>query len=116
MQGAHPLRFFRGQRYTHSNLKGHTVTLILVLPRDFTWRFVVADIQIPIIGVDLLGNFGLLVDCRKNRILDGITSLSVPAQTASPLLPSVKVIGDTASADELFAELQDLAHPSGVRR
>ena len=57
----------------------HTLTLNLGLRRDFTWRFVVADVQIPIIGVDLLGNFSLLVDCRNNRILDGITSLSAPA-------------------------------------
>jgi len=47
---------------------------------------VVADVQIPIIGVDLLGNFGLLIDCSNNRILDGITS-SAPAQTGIPTVP-----------------------------
>ena len=82
---------------------GHTLTLNLGLRRDFTWRFVVADVQIQIIGVDLLGNFGLLVDCRNNRILDGITSLSAPAQTASPRFPSVKTIRGTAPVDDLFA-------------
>jgi len=41
---------------------GHTLRLNLGLRRDFTWRFVVSDAQIPIIGVDLLGKFGLLVD------------------------------------------------------
>jgi hypothetical protein len=95
---------------------GHTLTLNLGHRRDFTWRFVVADAQIPIIGVDLLGNFGLLVDCRNNRILDGITSLSAPAQTASPWLPSVKTIGGNAPVDDLFAEFSDLARPSGFRR
>jgi len=77
---------------------------------------VVADVQIPIIGVDLQGNFGLLVDCRNNRILDGITSLSAPAQTASPRFQSVKTIRGTAPVDDLFAEFPDLARPSGVRR
>jgi cleavage and polyadenylation specificity factor subunit 1 len=52
-----------------------TLTLNLGLRRDFKWRFVVADVQLPIIGVDLLANFNLLVDCRNNRILDGVTSL-----------------------------------------
>ena len=75
-----------------------------------------ADVQIPIIGVDLLHNFGLLVDCRINRILDGITSLSAPAQMASPKFPSVKTIWGTAPVDDLFAEFPDLARPSGVRR
>jgi hypothetical protein len=46
--------------------------------------------------VDFLSYFGLLVDCRNNRLLDGVTSLSVPAQAASTLIPSVKtIIGDT---------------------
>ena len=39
--------------------------LNLGLRRDFTWRFVVADVQIPIIGVDLLSFYGLLIDCRQ---------------------------------------------------
>ena len=95
---------------------GHTLTLNLGLRRDFTWRFVVADVQIPVIGVDLLGNFDLLVDCRNNRILDGITSLSAPAQSASPRFSSVKTIRGTAPVDDLFAEFPDLARPSGVRR
>ena len=61
----------------------HTLTLNLGLRRDFTWRFVMADVQLPIIGVDLLANFKLLVDYRNNRILDGVTSLSTRAQTPS---------------------------------
>jgi cleavage and polyadenylation specificity factor subunit 1 len=95
---------------------GHTLTLNLGLRRDFTWRFVVADAQIPIIGVDLLGNFGLLVDCRNNKIMDGITSLSAPAQTASPWFLSLKTIGGNAPVDDLFAEFPDLARPLGFRR
>jgi hypothetical protein len=77
---------------------------------------VVADVQMPIIGVDLLSNFVLLVDCRNNRILDGITSLSAPAQMASPRFASVKTIGGTAPADDLFSEFPDLTRPSGVLR
>jgi len=94
----------------------HTLTLKLGLRRDFTWRFVVADVQIPIIGIDLLGNFDLLLDCRNNRILDGTTSLSAHAETASLRFPSVKTIGGTAPADDLFTEFPDLTRPSGIRR
>jgi cleavage and polyadenylation specificity factor subunit 1 len=93
-----------------------TLTLNLGLRRDFTWRFVVADVHLPIIGVDLLANFSLLVDCRNNRILDGITTLSAPAQTASTPCPSVKTIGSTTPVDELFNEFPDLTRPSGTPR
>ena len=48
-------------------------SLNLGLRRDFTWRFVIADVDLPIIGVDLLSHYGLLVDCRNNRLLDGVT-------------------------------------------
>jgi hypothetical protein len=27
----------------------------------------------PLIGVDFLSHFGLLVDCKHNRLLDGVT-------------------------------------------
>jgi hypothetical protein len=51
----------------------------LGLRRDFTWRFVVADFTHPLIGVDFLSNIDLAVDCRRNRLLDGVISLFVPA-------------------------------------
>jgi hypothetical protein len=34
---------------------------------------VVADVTHPLIGVDFLSHFGLLVDCRNNRLLDEVT-------------------------------------------
>ncbi|PNF26385.1 hypothetical protein B7P43_G17346 [Cryptotermes secundus] len=46
------------------------LSLNLGLRREFTWRFVVADVSHPIIGVDFLSHFGPLVDCRNNPILD----------------------------------------------
>jgi hypothetical protein len=66
----------------------------------------VANVQLPIIGADFLANFSLLVDCRNNRLLEGDTSLSAPNQTASTRFPSVKTIGSSTSADDLFAELK----------
>jgi hypothetical protein len=40
--------------------------LNLGLRRDFTWRFIVADVTHPIIGADFLSHFGhrLLIDCK----------------------------------------------------
>jgi hypothetical protein len=58
--------------------------LNLGLRRDFNWRFVLADVDLPIIGVELLSHYGLFVDCRNNRSLDGVTSLYTPGLTAPP--------------------------------
>jgi hypothetical protein len=75
----------------------------------------VADVTRPIIGVDFLSHFGLLVDCRNNRLLDRVTS-SVPAQATSALIPSIKtIIGDTP-IDSLLAEFPDVTCPAGVQR
>jgi hypothetical protein len=45
-------------------------------------------------------HYGLLVDCRNDRLLDGVTSLSASAQAASSLVPSVKVVQQLTSAME----------------
>jgi len=75
------------------------------------WHFVVADVQIPIIGVDLLLYYGLLIDCRNNHLLDGVTSLSAPGLTAPPSIPSVKVIARGMPTDSLLEEFPELTKP-----
>ena len=37
--------------------------------RRFTWRFLLADVAMPIIGADFLWHFGLLVDLGEMRLL-----------------------------------------------
>jgi hypothetical protein len=89
-----------------------SLSLNLGLRREFTWRFVVADVTQPLIGADFLTH--LLVDCRNNRLLD-VTSLSTPAQAASPRIPSIKVINTGTSVDALLSELPDLIRPTAVQ-
>src|SRR5436190_13940237 len=52
------------------------LTLNLGLRRDFSWRFVIADVSKPIIGVDFLGHFNLLVDVRNQKLIDSTTHLT----------------------------------------
>jgi hypothetical protein len=93
------------------------LSLNLGLRREFTWRFVVADVTEPLIGADFLTHFGLLVDCRNNRLLDNVTSLSTPAQAASPRIASIEVTNTGTPVDALLSdEFSDLIRPSGVRR
>jgi hypothetical protein len=92
------------------------LNLNLGLRRCFTWSFVVADVTHPIIGGDFLSQFDLLVDCRNNRILDGITLLSVPAQAANAFFPNVETITDGTPIDRILAEFSDLTRPAPVQR
>jgi cleavage and polyadenylation specificity factor subunit 1 len=92
------------------------LSLNLGLRRDFTWRFVVADVTHPFIGADFFSHFGLLVDCRNNRLLDGVTSLSAQAKPASSAIPSVKLISTRTEVDSIISEFPDLTRPTGVQR
>jgi hypothetical protein len=91
-------------------------SLNLGLRREFTWPFVVADVQLPIIGVDLLSYYGPLVDCRNNRLLNGLTSLSTPGNTAPSSVPSVKTIATDTTTDGLLGEFPELTRPTVVHR
>jgi hypothetical protein len=92
------------------------LSLNLGLCTEFTWRFVVADVTQPLIGADSLSHFGLLVDCKNNRLLDADSLLSAPAQAASSQTPSVKVISGGSSVDTLLSEFPDFIRPTGVQR
>jgi hypothetical protein len=91
-------------------------SLNLGVRRDFTWLFVVADVTHPIISMDFVSHFGLVVDCHNNRLPDGVTSLSVLVQAASSLIPGVKTITGCTPIDSFLAEFPDLTHPAGVLR
>ena len=48
------------------------------LKRDYTWTFIVADVQQPIIGADFLIHYSLVVDLRSRCLRDMRTSLAIP--------------------------------------
>ncbi|XP_026476198.1 uncharacterized protein LOC113381613 [Ctenocephalides felis] len=45
------------------------------LRRQFDWKFIIADVDTPIVGSDFLAFFELLPDCRNRRLVDGKTGL-----------------------------------------
>lgn len=73
----------------------------LGLRRDFTWEFTIADVNQTIIGRDFLSHFDLLVDSKRNRLIDGITALHAAGKepTESPL--SIKAV----SSEHPFAHI-----------
>ncbi len=47
--------------------------------RRFEWPFLLAKVQFPIIGVDFLRHFKLLVDPVANRLVDTVSTQLLPA-------------------------------------
>ena len=83
------------------------------LRRDFLWCFVVADVQVPIIGADFPSFYNFLVDCHNNRLLDGTTLLSMPGFTVPDQVASVKTIYVNTPMDEVLQEFPNFTHPTG---
>lgn len=93
------------------------LNLNLGLRRDFIWRFVVADVALPILGSDFMAHYSLLPDCRHRRLIDSVTGLSTPGQTAGFAQASVKVLTMPQSPfSDILSEFPQLVRPAGAPR
>ncbi|XP_071449484.1 uncharacterized protein [Hetaerina americana] len=92
------------------------LALNLGLKRDFRWRFVVADVDRPIIGVDFLSFYSLLVDVRRQRITDGITSLGTGGRIVPCSVPQVKTVIESSRFHEILTEFSEITRPAGTPR
>ena len=93
-----------------------TLTLDLGLRRAFTWRFTVADVSKPILGVDFLHHYGLLVDVRNRRLTDDLTSVKIVGQIAecSSDLLGIHVIKGSSVWLSILREYPDITKPPGA--
>ena len=85
--------------------------LNLSLRRAFQWNFTVADVQTPIIGMDFLSHYGLLVDARNKSLTDTATRMSSRGYTDTTDQVSVKTIIGESPYHQLLAEFPDLTRP-----
>lgn len=91
------------------------LTLDLNLRRNFTWSFVVADVNQPIIGADFLKNFNLLVDVKNNRLLDSKTNLSSNGKPHTAQLPNtISVLLCKSKFDKILSQYPELINPSRI--
>ena len=91
----------------------HLLTLDLGLHRAFTWRFIIADVNKPIIGVDFLAYYNLIVDCRNQRLIDNQTSLAIqaPQSKSTEAISSVRTITEDSSYHRILKEYPR-SHPA----
>jgi RNase H-like domain found in reverse transcriptase/Reverse transcriptase (RNA-dependent DNA polymerase)/Integrase zinc binding domain/Integrase core domain len=90
--------------------------LDLGLKRDFVWTFVIADVSKPIIGVDFLSSYGLLVDARNRRLVDSATSISIAGKLSTAKQDHVKAINGTSRFHDILAEFPEVTRPAGISR
>ena len=60
-----------------------TINVCLGLRRVFPWTFIIADVDQPIIGADLLHHYNILVDLRKKQLIDGTTGRTAKGNSTS---------------------------------
>ena len=80
--------------------------------RRYTWQFIVADVDQPLLGADFLCHFELLVDVNHKRLLHMATLTSLPLTVAAisrPILASIATDGPFAS---LLAEFPAISTPT----
>ncbi|XP_013139247.1 PREDICTED: uncharacterized protein LOC106103880, partial [Papilio polytes] len=88
--------------------------LDLDLRRNYTWRFTVADVTKPIIGVDFLSHYNLIVDCKNHRLIDNTTTLSCIASHANFNVSSIKVVTGDTCFHKILQKFPEITRPSGT--
>nr|VZI00041.1 unnamed protein product [Spirometra erinaceieuropaei] len=90
-----------------------SLTLNIGVRRSFTGIFVIADVPHAILGQDFLAEFDLLVDCRRARLLDRTTGLSVRRITPFNARTNLSVLdADIASPfHELLLRHSNIINP-----
>ncbi|XP_029162899.1 uncharacterized protein LOC114946346 [Nylanderia fulva] len=89
-----------------------TLTLNLGLRRNFTWRFVLADVSRPIIA-DFLSYYGLLVDLRNRRLVNQATGLVAGGRSAQCGMPTIRTVTGVTPYHKLLARYPDIVRPDG---
>ena len=98
----------RAANYSTINTYGfRQLTLDFGLPRPLTWKFVVADVNQPIVGADFLLRHKLLVDLEQRRLLDTRNGTRIEADSSPGLTPRINSVAASPSIDEPFKQLLD---------
>lgn len=93
-----------------------TITLNLGLRRPIRWVFIIADVQTPIIGSDLLRKHDLLIDIKNNRLRDASTNVSIDGKIRQTNPTQVKSLTNLSSYHQLIQEFPDLLDLSSIRK
>ena len=91
-----------------------SLTLDLGLRRQFQWVFIIADVDVPILGTDFLSHYHLLVDMQHLSLHDATTNLRTSTeQLPGPPALQVSTVSPSASPEfaALLAEMPEVSQP-----
>jgi cleavage and polyadenylation specificity factor subunit 1 len=79
--------------------------------QSYTWKFLLADVNLPLIGADFLSHYELLVDVANQRLIDSQSlQCHSPTLGTTPLGPGL--IGSVSNAfTDLFRKYQNVFKP-----
>ncbi|GFY37362.1 transposon Ty3-G Gag-Pol polyprotein [Trichonephila inaurata madagascariensis] len=97
-----PLQLFVANNSKILTYGSKLLNIDLGLRRNLSWKFLIAFVPIPIIGADLLENFGLLVDLKRRNLIDSVTMSGISAAT------------DTISVKLISAQIKKKIAPFGL--
>ncbi|UYV63130.1 hypothetical protein LAZ67_2003234, partial [Cordylochernes scorpioides] len=82
------------------------------LRRQFQWPFVIANTNRAIIGADFLSNFGLIIDIKNKRLIDGITNLSIRGviQSISDM-GNISTLNSSSKVSAILTKYPNLCRP-----
>lgn len=93
------------------------LTLNIGLRREFKWDFIIADVNIPILGADFLNATGLLVDIKQGKIVDPLTTVASVGQITRMNIPTLSSVDKTNTLDpdiqKIFYKFKDITHDTG---
>lgn len=81
------------------------ILLDLGLQSKFEWPFLIADVTVPIIGADFIRYYDLLIDLRRNRLIDS-TSQSSSTTISSAQINAAEI--KTSEFTDLINEFADV--------
>ena len=79
------------------------------LRRKFTFPFIIAAVNRPIVGADFLQQFGLLVDIQKKQLIDTSTNLCISGITIKANTPSPRIFQIETEYTHLFRQFPNLS-------
>lgn len=96
---------------------GETLKIInLGLRRTFKWVFTQAAVSHAIIGADFLRHYDLLVDLKRKRLCDSMTTLESAGEVSEVIQSSLYTVEKRVEGSNFLDQYKDLTGNSGVNK
>ena len=102
------LRLFAANNSLINTYGESMLTLNLGIRRLIRWSFRIADVPHPIIGADLLSHYGLLIDLKRNRLVDPSTNVYSLAVVKEVSFDSIFAIVPGSECAKILADFTEI--------